>query len=510
MRSLGFDFRDLFIFEMANNHQGSVEHGLNIVDGFGSLASREGVRAAMKFQMRELGSFIHPAHKKGSTNKHVGRFLSTRLTVTDMEKLISATRAAGMVTMCTPFDEPSVGAMVDLGFDVLKIGSPSARDWPLIETAADSGLPIIFSTGGLTLEHIDDLVSFFEHRKVDYAVLHCVSIYPTPTEDLQLGQIRFLRKRFPGTVIGYSGHEDPDDVLPVQIATGLGAEIFERHVGIPTEDSPLNAYSITPDQAERWIQAYKKARGAHGERVGHAAPTEAEENALLDLQRGVYAKRPLKSGASVLREDVFFAMPCLPGQLSSGEWREGITLEGDLERDGTVMKAAALIPEDPPYQLIYESLHAVRAMLNEAKVALPSEFGLEISHHYGMERFREVGVVLIDCVNRSYCKKILVQLPGQSHPLHYHKRKEETFQVLSGVLELEVEDRRKTLYPGDTLLVLPGVWHSFWTDTGVIFEEISTTHYNDDSFYADKAINKMERSDRKTTVKHWGRHQLAD
>ena len=56
----------------------------------------------------------------------------------------------------------------------------------------------------------------------------------------------------------------------------------------------------------------------------------------------------------------------------------------------------------------------------------------------------------------------------------------------------------------------PGVWHSFWTDIGVIFEEVSTTHYNDDSFYEDKAINKMERWERKTVVDNWGRFQLPD
>ena len=68
----------------------------------------------------------------------------------------------------------------------------------------------------------------------------------------------------------------------------------------------------------------------------------------------------------------------------------------------------------------------------------------------------------------------------------------------------------RTLTPGDTLLVLPGVWHSFWTETGCVFEEISTTHYNNDSVYKDAAINKLERSERKTVVDHWGRYQLPE
>ena len=147
-------------------------------------------------------------------------------------------------------------------------------------------------------------------------------------------------------------------------------------------------------------------------------------------------------------------------------------------------------------------------MLNRARISLPPNFKLEISHQYGMGKFREFGAVLIDCVNRSYCKKILVQLPGQYHPCHYHERKEESFQVLDGVLEMTLDDRRRTAYPGDIVLVQTGVWHEFWTDTGVIFEEVSSTHFNDDSYYEDKAINQMDRSQRKTVVKHWGRHQI--
>ena len=114
---------------------------------------------------------------------------------------------------------------------------------------------------------------------------------------------------------------------------------------------------------------------------------------------------------------------------------------------------------------------------------------------------------MVTCVNRSYCKKLVIQLPGQRHPSHYHKRKEETFQVLHGVLEMVVEGRRRTLYPGDIQLIQQGVWHEFWTDTGVIFEEISTTHFANDSYYEDKTINQRG-SARKTVVNQWGRYQI--
>lgn len=106
----------------------------------------------------------------------------------------------------------------------------------------------------------------------------------------------------------------------------------------------------------------------------------------------------------------------------------------------------------------------------------------------GFERFFEHGAVIIDVVNRDYCKKLIVQLPGQRHPAHRHAKKEETFQVISGTLRINLGGVEHVLMPGETQLVERGVMHSFWTDNGVIFEEISTTHIKGDSEYEDQSI----------------------
>jgi D-lyxose ketol-isomerase len=63
---------------------------------------------------------------------------------------------------------------------------------------------------------------------------------------------------------------------------------------------------------------------------------------------------------------------------------------------------------------------------------LNAEAEIELSHHYGIERFREFGAILITCYNNEYAKKILIQLPRQKHPYHFHKEKKETFQLLWG------------------------------------------------------------------------------
>lgn len=504
-----FDFRDLFVLDMANNHQGDLDHGLSIVQQHGEMVKKHGVRAGIKFQFRQLDSFIHPAHQDGSDAKHIPRFLSTRLSPQEYETLRKAVADAGMVTICTPFDEESVDVITEMGFDILKVASCSARDWPLLEKVADAGLPVIASTGGLTISNIDDLVSFFDHRGVDFALMHCVSIYPTPDALCQLNQIDTLCERYRNRTIGWSTHEDPNDTVPVQIALAKGARMFERHVGVETDTIKLNAYSSTPDQVDKWLAAHAKARALCGEGPDRNIVPE-EREAIDSLRRGVFARGKIRKGNPILREQVYFAMPYEEGQLESGRWRDGIIADSDFAPDESIPYASIDIPSEPSDLVIKQALHEVKAMLNNARIPLNSEFEVEYSHHYGVENFRDTGAVIINCINRDYCKKIIVQLPGQKHPLHFHKRKEETFQILYGTLEVNIDGHDRTLHEGQTCLVQPGVWHSFASGPGCIFEEISTTHYNNDSFYRDKAINRMERSDRKTVVDHWGRYELED
>ena len=74
----------------------------------------------------------------------------------------------------------------------------------------------------------------------------------------------------------------------------------------------------------------------------------------------------------------------------------------------------------------------------------------------------------------------------------------------------KIDDHEKILKAGDICLVQRGVWHSFKTQTGCIFEEISTTHVIGDSYYKDKNIKKSKYEDRKTITDHWGRFELDE
>ena len=108
----------LFIFELANNHMGDVEHGLRVIAEFGALAQEFDFSFAFKLQFRELESFIHPAYKNRTDIKYIKRFSETRLDRGETRRLVDAIKANGFLAMCTPFDEASVDRIVEDGFDV--------------------------------------------------------------------------------------------------------------------------------------------------------------------------------------------------------------------------------------------------------------------------------------------------------------------------------------------------------------------------------------------------------
>ncbi|MES2953237.1 MAG: N-acetylneuraminate synthase family protein [Patescibacteria group bacterium] len=501
-----FDFENLFVFEMANNHQGSVEHGKLIIREMAALAREKGIRAAVKLQFRDLDTFIHPDFKGSTENKHIPRFLSTRLSADQFKELLDETRAQGLLTMVTPFDEPSVDLIEKLDVDIVKIGSCSAHDWPLIARAAEAGKPMIVSTGGLRMVEIDRIVSFLEHRAVQFALMHCVAIYPTPEEKFHLNQIEVMKKRYPGVTIGFSTHEDPSDTTIVGLAYAKGARIFEKHVGVATDTIKLNAYSATPAQVRAWVDAQKHAVALCGHE-GEREISDKEKEDLRSLMRGVWAKREIRAGEVIKREDIYFAFPLQQDQMRSGRFQEGYIAAQDYGVN-EALPAKVEPPRPTKKDIVYGSIRTAKGMLNNAQIHIGHEFAVELSHHYGLSQFEQYGCTIIECFNREYAKKLIIQTPGQWNPTHYHKQKDETFYVLSGILLAEIEGRKKILYPGDTLWVPRGTWHAFGTETGAVLEEISTTAVGSDSFYIDRAVSKIPRDERKTRLVNWGRHQF--
>ncbi|MBI4351700.1 MAG: N-acetylneuraminate synthase family protein [Elusimicrobia bacterium] len=494
-------FDKLIILELANNHMGDVEHGLAVIREFGKVCKKFPFRFAFKFQYRELDTFIHPDYKGRRDVKYVARFEETRLSGEQFLRLKAEAAANGFIGVCTPFDEASVDLVVKHGYEIIKIASCSFTDWPLLEKAAAADKPVILSTAGAELKDIDSVVSFMEHRRKDFALMHCVGEYPTPRERYELGQIDFLRQRYPGVPVGYSTHEDPADLEAVLVAIGKGASILERHVGLKTAKYEVNKYSSVPEQLEKWLEAAAGAYwmcGAAGARRETAAK-EAED--LRGLRRGVFARAGLKAGERLTPENVFYAIPNIPGQLLANDMSKYslFTPKEEIAAGKPVMTES--LDHRNIRAKVLETVEKIRQIVIDSRIALPPKIEFELSHQYGLDNIARYGATIISCINREYCKKIIIMTPGQENPVHHHKKKEETFQVLYGTLTIAIDGAEKDYRHGEIIVVERGVRHSFRSAGGAVFEEVSTTHYKDDSFYEDPAI--MNNKDRKTGLTFW-------
>lgn len=327
-------FDNLFVLELANNHWGKIDRGMKIVRDFSRVVRFNDVHAAIKLQFRDVGGFVHRDFRDRSDIRYIKKTIDTHMSWDELRQMVEAVREGGMVTMVTPFDEVSVDKCVEFDVDILKIASSDIRDKTLLAKMAATGKPVIASSGGADLEHIDALVEFFGSRNISFALNHCVSIYPSEDSELELNQIDFLRARYPGIVIGLSTHEHRDWHDSIMIAYGKGARTFERHIDIDYEDVPVSAYCTKPEQAGIWFRAFKKAQEMCGGSTAAKRVVPEKERRYLDaLVRGVYAKRDLPVGHVLTLDDVYHAVPLLKGQISTREFTGGEVLTQTLKAD---------------------------------------------------------------------------------------------------------------------------------------------------------------------------------
>tara|TARA_B100000519_G_scaffold11119_1_gene8537 strand:- start:5942 stop:6790 length:849 start_codon:yes stop_codon:yes gene_type:complete len=125
------------------------------------------------------------------------------------------------------WDLDSLEFALKYNFPFLKIPSAMLTNQELLKSAAQTGIPILMSTGMSTLKEVDNAVELLKKYASSYAIMHCNSSYPTNPNELNLNLIPMLKERY-DCIVGYSGHEF--DLEPTVIAIALGAKIIERHI----------------------------------------------------------------------------------------------------------------------------------------------------------------------------------------------------------------------------------------------------------------------------------------
>ena len=336
---------NLFVLELANNHWGSLERGLDIVSQFSKVVRYNNIKAAIKLQFRDVDSFIHPKHKDHES-RYIQKTLATKLSKKEFETLIAAIKDSGCLPMATPFDEKSVDFCGELELPVIKIASSDIADWPLMERVAQLEKPVMISNGGASEKDTDDVVKFFKNRNIELGINHCVSLYPSEDFELELNQIDYLKNRYPDHIIGLSSHEYHDWFSSMLISYGKGARTWERHIDIeyPEGDKrSVSKYCSLPDQVDTWFKAFKKAEEMCGSssKDSKRVITDKEIKYLDELVRGVYAKHDLSEGYTFNKEsfdkDFFMSIPLQKGQLSCREILNGEKLTKDIKASDPLM-----------------------------------------------------------------------------------------------------------------------------------------------------------------------------
>lgn len=495
--------KPLIIFELANNHMGDVQHGMRIVDDLAKVVEgfEDYYDFAVKMQLRDE-TIIHPDYRNRMDIKHIKRFVETRLSDEDFMAIKDKITKAGFISMCTPFDEKAVDKMIKMDFDVFKIASCSCGDWPLYESLAKIDKPIVLSTGSAKTEIVDNSEVFFRNRRKDFAILHCISAYPTKNEELQINRIDFLKKRYHGRAIGFSTHEDQSCLDSIKIGIAKGAMIFEKHVGVATKEYCLNAYSADMEHVKLWLEAGVEAIKMCG--VSADQEIEFTEDALNGVRqyiRGAFINKDIPKGTVIKSSDIFLSMPNFENQLMAYDLSKycEIIAQVDMKKNEAIYFDNIEIKNNREF--IEKIASDVYDLIDEANIVIPDKTKSALSAHYGIENYYENGVISFDVINREYCKKILVVLPKQNHPSHYHIKKEETFIILHGEIRLTLDGEILNLSKGDLITVNRNVKHSFYSEQGCIIEEISTTHHSDDSVYEDEKI--MNNKNRKMALDYF-------
>jgi len=206
-------------------------------------------------------------------------------------ELAAACKEIGVGLMSSPFDLEAVDLLVDAGVDALKIASGEITHRQLIERVAETGLPVVLSTGAATAAEIDAAVVWLSPTVP--ILLACTLSYPTATANAELGRISTLRRRFLGCQVGYSDHTIRTDTA--MVAAALGATMLEKHCTLSSQgDVPDDKMALEPDSLKLYVRYAQLGAAMRGS--GELGASETEQAARTGARRSLHAARDIAAG----------------------------------------------------------------------------------------------------------------------------------------------------------------------------------------------------------------------
>ena len=298
------------IAEMSGNHNQSLDRALEIVDAAAAAGAH-----GLKIQTYTADTMTIP-HDKGLfyiddpkslwNGKTLHELYQIAHTPWEWHKpIFERARQKGMIPFSTPFDSTSVDFLEDLGVSLYKIASFENKDWPLLKKVAQTGKPVIMSTGASTVESISESVKVLrENGCNDIVLLKCTSTYPASAGNTNLKTIPHMRELF-NCFTGLSDHTGGIGAAVASVA--LGARVIEKHFTLNREDGGVDsAFSIEPDELKALVVESERAWESLGEVKYDVLK---EENASLRFKRSIYIVKDIKAGETFNCENLRVIRP---------------------------------------------------------------------------------------------------------------------------------------------------------------------------------------------------------
>ncbi|MDX2193363.1 MAG: pseudaminic acid synthase [Gemmatimonadales bacterium] len=308
-RPIGPDHPPYVIAELSANHLGRYDRAIAIID-----AAADAGADAVKLQTYRAETMTLPGDGPGfriEGGLWDGRTLHDLYleAATPWEwhaPLFAHARARGLHVFSSPFDTEAVALLERLDAPALKIASFELVDLALVAAAAQTGRPLIMSTGMAALDDAAEALACARaHGARAVALLHCVSGYPTPPDQANLGMLATLRARF-GVTVGLSDHSPGH--LVAALAVGLGASIVEKHLTLARADGgPDGAFSMEPAEFAELVRGCRTAWAATRPQAGRSA---AEAPSMV-FRRSLYAVEDIPAGAPLTVANVRAIRPGL-------------------------------------------------------------------------------------------------------------------------------------------------------------------------------------------------------
>lgn len=302
-RCIGESFPPYIIAEMSANHNGNIENAFKLIE----IAKTSGADA-IKIQTYRPDTItldcdtpdfqINGGLWDGRTLYELYEWAHTPWEW--HERLFKKAKEVGITLFSSPFDFTAVDLLEELNAPAYKIASFEAIDIPLIKYVANTGKPMIISTGMATVEEVQDAIdAAHEGGCEDLIVLHCVSGYPAPAADYNLRTIPDMGKKF-GVLIGLSDHTIDNATAVASVA--LGACMIEKHITLDRKGGgPDDSFSLEPKELAELCKSTKIAWEAMGT-VNYERKESERDN--VKFRRSLYAVKDINKGDIFTRENV--------------------------------------------------------------------------------------------------------------------------------------------------------------------------------------------------------------